>query len=201
MRAAPEFKSGDHQWRENAVGVAPEVGRRGQQAQLRLPRARVLPQRQRRLQRCSGLDVTFAPSSRPNASCGARSPNDDDYAFVNGIEVVPVPAGIATKHGPTFASGNVTIQYPKDEDSAAYIYAVAFGVSYPKDDGNVITIQYPPSVPPHVAPESVYASARSMGPSAQVNLNYNLTRILPVNAGFYYILRFHSSTSARSSSE
>jgi hypothetical protein len=75
-----------------------------------------------------------------------------------------------------------------DEDSA-YIYGAAFGVSYPKD-GNV-TIRYPPSVPPSVAPESVYASARSMGPSAQVNLNYNLTWILPVDAGFYYVLRFH----------
>ncbi|RLM66009.1 receptor-like protein kinase FERONIA [Panicum miliaceum] len=168
----------------------------------------------------SSLDVTFAPSSRPNASSGAGSPDDDYYAFVNGIEVVPVPADLVTKHAPTFANGGRPVPMPIradtafqtmyrlnvggtavspgndsgllyrswDEDSA-YIYGAAFGVSYPKD-GNV-TIQYPPSVPPSVAPESVYASARSMGPSAQVNLNYNLTWILPVDAGFYYVLRFH----------
>ncbi|RCV35135.1 hypothetical protein SETIT_7G215600v2 [Setaria italica] len=155
-----------------------------------------------------GLDVTFTPSSSAH------------YAFVNGIEIVPTPADVVAKPVPTFANGGRTAPMPIradtafqtmyrlnvggtavspgndsgllyrswDEDSA-YIYGAAFGVSYPKDSN--VTIQYPPSVPPYVAPKGMYASARSMGPSAQVNLNYNLTWILPVDAGFYYILRLH----------
>jgi hypothetical protein len=155
-----------------------------------------------------GLNVTFTPSS------GAH------HAFVNGIEIVPTPADVVTRPVPTFANGgrpnpmpiradtafqtmyrlNVGgtavspgndsgLLYRTWDDDSAYIYGAAFGVNYPKDSN--VTIQYTPSVPPYVAPESVYASARSMGPSAQVNLNYNLTWILPVDAGFYYILRLH----------
>ncbi|CAL5015202.1 unnamed protein product [Urochloa decumbens] len=152
-----------------------------------------------------GLNITFTPSSSAH------------YAFVNGIEVVPVPADMATKPAPSFANGGRPDPMPIradtafqtvyrlnvggtpvspgadsgllyrtwDEDSR-YIYGAAFGVNYPKDSN--VTIRYSP---PYAAPESVYASARSMGPNAQVNLNYNLTWILPVDAGFYYLLRLH----------
>ncbi|XP_062226570.1 receptor-like protein kinase FERONIA [Phragmites australis] len=158
------------------------------------------------------LDVTFTPSGQ--SASGSRH-----YAFVNGIEIVAMP-DMFTKAVPTFANGGRPDPMPIRADTAfqtmyrlnvggravspgddsdllyrtwdndvPYIFGAAFGVSYGKDSN--VSIQYGPAVPPYVAPESVYASARSMGPNAQINLNYNLTWALPVDAGFYYIVRLH----------
>ncbi|KAK1265682.1 Receptor-like protein kinase FERONIA [Acorus gramineus] len=74
-------------------------------------------------------------------------------------------------------------------DDSPYIFGAAVGVSYAKDPN--MTIRYPTTVPGYVAPPEVYSTARSMGPNAAINLNYNLTWIVPVDAGFYYVIRLH----------
>ncbi|TVU18797.1 hypothetical protein EJB05_34911, partial [Eragrostis curvula] len=154
------------------------------------------------------LNLTFAPSTHQNGS----------YAFINGIEIVPTP-DLFTTPTPTLANGgnpnpfpvdstwgfqtvyrlNVGGQYisPRDDvdfyrvwnGDSPYIDGAGYGVTFGKD--NNVSITYTPSVPNYTAPADVYATARSMGTNAQVNLNYNLTWILPVDAGAYYLLRFH----------
>ncbi|KAG8081660.1 hypothetical protein GUJ93_ZPchr0018g11326 [Zizania palustris] len=155
------------------------------------------------------LDLTFAPSP-PSSSSGQ---NNGTYAFVNGIEIVPTP-DIFTTPTPSLVDGGDPNPFPLDpswgfqmmyrlnvggnmispqddsgffrswENDSPYIYGAAFGVNFGKDDN--VTINYT-----IMAPVDVYATARSMGPNAQINLNYNLTWILPVDPGFTYLLRFH----------
>ncbi|CAN6338031.1 unnamed protein product [Urochloa humidicola] len=158
----------------------------------------------------SKLDLTFSPSTHQNGTY---------YAFINGIEIVPTPNLFTTTPIPTLVNGGNPIPVPIDpatgfetmyrlnvggqaispqgdiyfyrkwDDDSPYIYGSGFGVSFRKDKN--ISITYAPSVPNYTAPFDVYASARSMGPNAQVNLNSNLTWIFPIDAGFFYLLRFH----------
>ncbi|KAK1283227.1 Receptor-like protein kinase FERONIA [Acorus calamus] len=79
--------------------------------------------------------------------------------------------------------------YREWKDDSIYIYGTAMGVTYPRDPN--VTIDYPDTTPAYVAPPSVYSTARSMGPNPSVNLNYNLTWIVTVDPGFYYLVRLH----------
>lgn len=155
------------------------------------------------------LDLTFTPEKdHPNA-----------YAFINGIEVVsspdlfglstpnmvtgdgnnqpfPIDPGTALQTMYRLNVGGQAISPSKDtggyrswDDDSPYIFGAAFGVTYQND--NNVTITYPDSVPGYVAPVDVYATARSMGPDNNVNLGYNLTWIMQVDAGFTYLLRLH----------
>ncbi|KAF7034913.1 hypothetical protein CFC21_045865 [Triticum aestivum] len=155
------------------------------------------------------LDLTFAPSAYQNGS----------YAFVNGVEIVSTP-DIFTTSNSRFVDGGNTFPFSFAADTgfqtmyrlnvggdailpiydsgfyrswnsdSSYLYLFgASGVTVSKDFN--LTIQYTPTVPNYTAPFDVYGTARSMGPNAQDNLNSNLTWILPVDAGFAYLIRFH----------
>ncbi|XP_072983525.1 receptor-like protein kinase FERONIA [Typha latifolia] len=156
----------------------------------------------------AGLNLTFTPSKN----------HKNSYAFVNGIEIVSIP-NIFAMSTPKFVYSGDPIDYTIDQDMAlqtmyrlnvggnvidpskdsglyrswdddsAYIFGAAFGVTFSNDLN--LTIAYPRSLPAYIAPVEVYSTARSMGPNAHINLNYNLTWILPVDAGFYYLVRLH----------
>nr|XP_043617198.1 receptor-like protein kinase FERONIA [Erigeron canadensis] len=147
------------------------------------------------------LNVVFTPS--PNS-----------YAFINGIEIIsmpdnlyfntaikPKPVGMIT--GPitdnqtalentyrlNMGGRRISVKYDTgmyrfwDQDDN-YIY----GAWYGETPLNTPPITYTPETPNYTAPETVYQTQRSMGKLAE---GYNLTWILPVDSGFYYMLRLH----------
>ncbi|KAK1286221.1 Receptor-like protein kinase FERONIA [Acorus calamus] len=75
------------------------------------------------------------------------------------------------------------------ENDEQYIDAAASGVTYSKDPN--VTIKYPASIPIYIAPAQVYGTARSMGPNSSLNLKFNLTWIINIDAGFNYLVRLH----------
>ncbi|XP_076912230.1 receptor-like protein kinase FERONIA [Bidens hawaiensis] len=65
-----------------------------------------------------------------------------------------------------------------------YIYGAAVGLTPLYQN----PIMYTKQTPNYTAPEEVYQTQRSMGVLSD---KYNLTWILPVDSGFYYMLRLH----------
>ncbi|KAJ0889373.1 putative protein kinase RLK-Pelle-CrRLK1L-1 family [Helianthus annuus] len=147
------------------------------------------------------LNVTFTPS--PNS-----------YAFINGIEIVSMPETLYSSSGglnyvgvdtgpvinSNMALDNIyrlnmgggqisgtedTGMYRSWEQDINYIYgAIGKTPNYdPKEQ-----IMYTNKTPSYTAPEQVYRTQRSMG---KLSDKYNLTWILPVDSGFYYMLRLH----------
>ncbi|XWS30892.1 hypothetical protein CRYUN_Cryun23aG0030200 [Craigia yunnanensis] len=152
------------------------------------------------------INVTFTPS--PNS-----------FAFVNGIEVVSMPNNIYTgqRYGYLrlldsnyfFECHNTTAletayrlnvggadvsniddtgmfrTWHADEN---FIFGAAIGITPFQLNA---TIKYTQATPAYIAPEVVYKTSRTMGPTASINLNYNLTWLFPVDSGFYYLVRLH----------
>ncbi|KAJ4839578.1 hypothetical protein Tsubulata_036849 [Turnera subulata] len=150
------------------------------------------------------LNLTFTPSTQYKGS----------YAFINGIEVIPMPgifqaatlvgftshqsidvAGSALQTMYRLNVGGQYISATSDSgltrqwyDDSPYLFGAAVGVTSLAN----ISIQYPTqNVPKSIAPLDVYRTSRSMGPDPRVNVNYNLTWIFRVDSNFTYVVRFH----------
>ncbi|KAL8054649.1 hypothetical protein ABFX02_04G006200 [Erythranthe guttata] len=157
------------------------------------------------------LNVTFKPSADQNQS----------FAFINGIELIssppifdedPMLVGSATSSSSSDfqTSSTVPIETSSMEtmyrlnvggqfisptndsggrswyDDSVYIYGAGQGVALQANT----TISYK-DMPSYMAPLDVYSTYRSMGASADLNKNSNLTWIFQVDPNFMYLVRFH----------
>ncbi|GMY25729.1 receptor-like protein kinase FERONIA [Fagus crenata] len=158
------------------------------------------------------LDISFAPSAKvpkayafvngieivsmPDIYNSSYSPTGEMLTIVGQNSPFTIDNTTALENvyrlnvgGNDISPSQDTGLYRSWSDDFAYLYGAALGVSYSADQS--MKIQYPPGMPSYVAPQDVYATARSMGPNPQININYNLTWIFSVNSGFYYLVRLH----------
>ncbi|XP_021296702.1 receptor-like protein kinase FERONIA [Herrania umbratica] len=147
------------------------------------------------------------------------SPSPYSFAFVNGIEVVSMPThlyagqkygsvrlvgtnyffeldnttALETAYRLNVGGGDVsniddTGMFRTWHGDMDYIFGAASGVAPFEPEA---TIKYTLATPIYTAPQVVYKTSRTMGPTASINSNYNLTWVCPVDSGFYYLVRLH----------
>lgn len=151
------------------------------------------------------LELTFIPSPA-------------SFAFINGIEIVSMPDSFYGRgnDNPLTYVGNDLFFYLGNTTALETVYRLNVGgqdISSTGDtgmyrtwhqdseylfrqSGNIpylpgVMIKYTTKTPAYSAPVMVYSTMRSMGPEPRLNMNYNLTWIFPVDAGFLYLLRLH----------
>ncbi|KAK9103242.1 hypothetical protein Sjap_020496 [Stephania japonica] len=150
------------------------------------------------------LTLSFTPSSDHRGS----------FAFINGIEIVPMPDIVESAPVVGFSDQSIDVeslslqtmyrlnvggQYiPPTNDSglsrtwyddSPYLFGAALGVTSEANKSGEIL--YPRDMPKYVAPIEVYSTARSMGPDSKLNQNFNLTWVFQVDVNFTYVVRLH----------
>ncbi|KAG5527685.1 hypothetical protein RHGRI_028576 [Rhododendron griersonianum] len=156
------------------------------------------------------LIITFSPS------LGGSS--DEAYAFVNGIEIVSMPAGLYhTQEGDAGAHVvGQNFRLPIDKSIALeMVHRLNVGgtaissiedtglfrdwsqdsnslmeTSYVQPVTTTLRIKYT-SVPSYTAPQKVYQTSWSMAIDRPRNGDFNFTWKLPIDFGFRYLLRLH----------
>ncbi|XP_065854662.1 receptor-like protein kinase ANXUR1 [Euphorbia lathyris] len=152
------------------------------------------------------LSVSFKPLRGAN----------DSFAFVNGIELVPITGqlfgmgpevGRRDMHMINTNATNLETMYrlniggqfiPPKKDSGnlgrawfnddPFLHGTSMGISL-QADGRV-PIKYN-QIPKFMAPVDVYSTSRTMGEHSMDNLLFNLTWVFEVDANFTYMIRFH----------
>ncbi|RZC24614.1 Receptor-like protein kinase FERONIA isoform B [Glycine soja] len=156
------------------------------------------------------LKITFTPS--PSIS--------NAFAFVNGIEIFPVPHSIYFPSSMVPYLGHQEPLFINDEYALEILYRVSIASEYSADvenafgtwldDSNYISGSQSGSVLSithrivrmnfttltskdynYSAPEELYLTARTMGSNGDANMKYNLTWSFPVDSGFKYLVRLH----------
>ncbi|KAF7130497.1 hypothetical protein RHSIM_Rhsim10G0052700 [Rhododendron simsii] len=156
------------------------------------------------------LIIMFSPS------LGGSS--DEAYAFVNGIEIVSMPAGLYhTQEGDAGAHVvGQNFRLPIDKGIALeMVQRLNVGgtaissiedtglfrdwsqdskflmeTSYVQPVTTTLRIKYT-SIPSYTAPQKVYQTSWSMATDRLRNSNFNFTWKLPIDFGFRYLLRLH----------
>ncbi|TKY65058.1 putative receptor protein kinase [Spatholobus suberectus] len=155
------------------------------------------------------LNITFIPSTT------------DSYAFINGIEIVSMPpylyytnSNIDSDELPQLVGGATYLI--KSNSALETKYRLRGGeADIPPSgdtgmlrtweaDGKYVTSQSVLSsdfqnrtklsftkTPNYTAPDKLYRSLRDMGRNASTNMGFNLTWRMPVDSGFFYLLRLH----------
>ncbi|KAI8534146.1 hypothetical protein RHMOL_Rhmol10G0066300 [Rhododendron molle] len=157
------------------------------------------------------LIMTFSPSL-------GGSSDDQAYAFVNGIEIVSMPAGLYhTQEGDAGAHVvGQNFRLPIDKsiafETVQRLNVGGTAISSIEDTGlfrdwsqdsnflmetsyvqpvtTTLRIKYT-SIPSYTAPQKVYQTSWSMATDRQGNGNFNFTWKLPIDFGFRYLLRLH----------
>ncbi|XP_058085346.1 receptor-like protein kinase THESEUS 1 [Magnolia sinica] len=141
-------------------------------------------------------------------------PSNNSVAFVNGIEVVSVPDDLILDQalvlppsapfnglsdcaletvyrlnvgGPLLTPKNDTLGRTWKNDWS-YLHVNGSAVNVSVSPG---TINYHVGVTPETAPNLVYATAEAMGNANVLNLNFNITWVLPVDPSSIYFIRLH----------
>ncbi|KAL3820485.1 hypothetical protein ACJIZ3_006390 [Penstemon smallii] len=138
------------------------------------------------------------------------SPNQNSFAFINGIEIVSVPDKLYFKGNGVPIKFIDQLYYLQDNTVLENLYRINVGGTnieiqddsgmfrawYQDDDyifGDYgfyphldVQIHYTRQTPPYSAPEKVYTTSRTMA-----NTSKSLEWHFPVDSGFYYLHRFH----------